>query len=192
MKENIFYTYAWLRTDGTPYYIGKGHGSRAWNFRRKGINRPADNSRVLILKKNLCEQDALDHEIYMIFIFGRKDTGTGILHNRTNGGEGLAGYVYSDELRKVRSDQFKAQGFSEKHRRNLSLAQIGDKNHRYGKPAVNRGVPHKPESIEKMSKLKLGENNPVFGRKWWINTVTGETTLQSEQPSPEWKRGRKP
>ncbi len=192
MTKGIFYTYAWLRTDGTPYYIGKGHGSRAWDFRRKGINRPSDNSRVLILKKHLCEQDAFDHEVYMIFVLGRKDTGTGILHNRTNGGEGLAGYVYSEELRKVRSDQFRSQGFSEKHRKNLSLSQTGDKNHRYGKPAVNRGVPHKPESIEKMSKQKKGEKNPAFGRKWWVNVVTGETRFEPEPPDLNWKRGRKP
>lgn len=191
MKESIYYTYAWLRTNRTPYYIGKGHSRRAWMFRKTGVNRPRDPSRIIILKKNMSEEDAFKHEIYMIHVFGRKDRGTGILHNRTDGGEGLSGFVYTDELRKLRSIQFKTQGFSEKHRRNLSLAQTGEKNHMYGKPAPNRGVPHNEETIQKMSELKKGENNPAYGRKWWVNVETGETLFSSSCPGIQWKRGRK-
>lgn len=80
MKKD-FYTYAWLRSDGTPYYIGKGSNRRAW---RKGS---PIKERVLILKQNLSEQDAFKHEIYMISIFGRKDMKTGILQNHSDGGE---------------------------------------------------------------------------------------------------------
>jgi hypothetical protein len=191
MNVTIYYTYAWLRTDGTPYYVGKGHGKRAWTFRRKGVNRPRDASRILILKNNLCEEDAFKHEVYMIFVLGRKDLGTGILHNRTDGGEGLSGFIYSDELRKLRSEQFKSQGFSEKHRKNLSLAQTGEKNHRYGKPSPMRGVSHSEATIEQMSEIKKGERNPAFGRKWWVNSVTGETLFEHDQPGDDWKRGRK-
>ena len=90
MKQD-FYTYAYLRTDGTPYYIGKGRGYRAFSRRRKGTRPPKDKSRILILKQNLSEEEAFKHECYMISIFGRKDAGTGILLNRTNGGEGLSG-----------------------------------------------------------------------------------------------------
>ena len=189
--DTIYYTYAWLRVDGTPYYIGKGHGRRAWAYRKKGVNRPKDRNRILILKQGMCEKDAFKHEVYMIHVLGRKDTGSGILYNRTNGGEGLSGFVYTDELRNIRSIQFKNQGFSEKHRRNLSLAQTGEKNHRYGKPAKNRGVPHKPDSIQKMSDRKKGESNPAYGRKWWVNVETGETLFQSICPGTQWKNGRK-
>ena len=82
-----FYTYAYLREDGSPYYIGKGSGKRAW-ARHPGCSatRPADKSKILILKKGLTEEQAFRHERYMIFIFGRRDLGTGILRNQTNGG----------------------------------------------------------------------------------------------------------
>jgi hypothetical protein len=89
---NRFYTYAYLRDDGSPYYIGKGSGKRAWT-RHPGCaaTKPADRSKILILKKGLTEEEAFQHERYMIYVFGRRDLGTGILRNQTNGGTGDLG-----------------------------------------------------------------------------------------------------
>jgi hypothetical protein len=92
-----YYTYAYLREDGTPYYIGKGKNYRAYNNGGKPCCRPPTKDRIIILKKNLTEEDAHKHEIYMINVFGRKDIGTGILRNKTNGGEGKSGWVPSYE-----------------------------------------------------------------------------------------------
>ncbi|QPX47988.1 hypothetical protein PQC13_gp023 [Synechococcus phage S-SRM01] len=80
-----YYTYAYLRKDKTPWYIGKGTGRRAYQ-KHDFFNCPS-KERILILKKNLTEQEAYKHEIYMISIFGRKDLGNGILRNRTDGGD---------------------------------------------------------------------------------------------------------
>jgi hypothetical protein len=90
---NIYYTYAYLREDGTPYYIGKGKDNRAWSSHGKWTPVPPNN-RILILKKNLLEIEAFKHEKYMISIFGRKDLKTGILINMTNGGDGCSGYKH--------------------------------------------------------------------------------------------------
>jgi len=107
MKE--YYTYAYLREDGTPYYIGKGKGYRAYQKRRT-INIPSKD-KILILKNNLTEEEAFRHEIYMIFVFGRKDNNTGILRNLTNGGEGTSGANNSKErngfYKKTHSDETK-------------------------------------------------------------------------------------
>ncbi len=84
---NIYYTYAYLREDGTPYYIGKGSGNRINGKHRKNVKVPPKEKRIY-LKKNLTEEEAFMHERYMIFVFGRKDLGTGILINMTSGGEG--------------------------------------------------------------------------------------------------------
>lgn len=101
--KNIYYTYAYLRGDGTPYYIGKGKGKRAYDRKRHSAYVPS-RSRILILKKNLTEDEAFNHEIYMISVFGRKDLETGILYNLTNGGDGPSGYVYTEEQRKKMGD----------------------------------------------------------------------------------------
>jgi hypothetical protein len=101
--KSIYYTYAYLREDGTPYYIGKGKGKRAYDRRRHSAYVPSKN-RILFLKKNLTEEEAFKHEIYMIAIFGRKDLETGILYNLTDGGDGPSGYVYTEEQRKKMGD----------------------------------------------------------------------------------------
>jgi hypothetical protein len=101
--KNIYYTYAYLRKDKTPYYIGKGKGKRA--YCRKHSAFVPSKDRILILKKNLTEEEAFSHEIYMISVFGRKDLGTGILYNLTDGGEGPSGYKYTEEQRKLMGDK---------------------------------------------------------------------------------------
>jgi len=90
----MFYTYLWLREDGTPYYVGKcTRKSRAYR-----VSCPKDHSRV-ILQNHESEQDALDVEVFLISFYGRKDLGTGCLRNRTDGGEGMSGFVISLETR---------------------------------------------------------------------------------------------
>ena len=118
-----YYTYAYLREDGTPYYIGKGKGRRAYRLSGRKVKPPEDKGRILILKQDLTEEEAFRHEIYMIDIFGRKDLGTGILRNLTSGGEGSSGG--SDEARRKKSEAQKGKFFSDETRRKMSEAQKG-------------------------------------------------------------------
>jgi hypothetical protein len=87
--DDSFYTYAYLREDGTPYYIGKGKGRRAFRKEGRAIKTPP-REKILLLKTGLTEEEAFRHEIYMIALYGRKDKGTGILYNFTDGGEGVS------------------------------------------------------------------------------------------------------
>lgn len=100
--NNKYYTYAYLREDKTPYYIGKGKANRA--FKKHKVGTPPKN-RILFLKKNLTEQEAFAHEMYMINVLGRIDLGTGILENKNAGGNGSSGKIYSQEERdRIRND----------------------------------------------------------------------------------------
>jgi hypothetical protein len=107
---NNYYTYAYLREDGTPYYIGKGIGRRAYLQLNHNVKIPPKD-RILILKDGMSNNDANNHERYMIFVLGRKNIGTGILRNLTEGGEGVLGLKQTEEskkkMRKPKSEEHK-------------------------------------------------------------------------------------
>jgi predicted RNA binding protein with dsRBD fold (UPF0201 family) len=117
---NEYYTYAYLREDGTPYYIGKGSDKRITRRVKRDTRPPKDKSRIIFLKQNLTEEEAFKHEIYMISVFGRKDLGTGVLYNRTDGGEGVSGRIVTDETRNKIRQKLKGKEFTDTRRKNIS------------------------------------------------------------------------
>lgn len=210
---NRFYVYQFLRSHdspngpaGSPYYIGKGRGKRAWWGSDRTTPRPTDPSCISIIQDNLCENDALQLEMLLIFLHGRVDNGTGILHNRTDGGEGTTGIVPSPETRAIWSRQrmgnkrllgFK---FSEESKKLMSQKRLGIPLSPETRVNISKGLTGLPKSEQhknNMSKARTGvpinnkHNKGRLGqshlketkkkmaekrRQWWLNKKSRTTT----------------
>lgn len=134
-----FYSYLWLREDGTPYYAGKGSGKRAYIKHYNGLRNiypPKDRTRVHVFPMR-DEADAIASEIAFIDLFGRKDLGTGCLRNFTNGGDGVSGLRHTEIAKQKMS--------------------VGHK----GRPSWNKGIPQTAEHIAKLSVVRKGKNKGI-------------------------------
>lgn len=157
--ENNFYVYMYLREDGTPYYVGKGKEYRAYDKSRRIAVPPKD--RIKIVLENLTNEQACSNEIDFIKFYGRKDLGTGILRNLTDGGEGVPGRIVSEESRKKLSKSLsialkghtpwnkgKKGTITAEHKKKIDVGRIRFLENNGG-PA-NKGKKVSEEQLEKM------------------------------------------
>lgn len=199
---NIFYVYAHYKNgeQDIPFYIGKGHSSRAFlSFaRNKWWNNIANKYgyHVKILANNLFESEAFWLETQLIGMFGRSDIGKGPLVNMTNGGEGPKGRIPSKR-------------WCQKH----SLRMKGEGNPNYNKDFCGKlnpffGRKHSEETKNQNRKAHLGKKHTIeqilkhtnrmkgthyaAGNRWIVNKTTKETkVIKTPESLPQgWVFGR--
>jgi hypothetical protein len=190
-STNIYYVYAYIRAKdspiakaGTPYYIGKGCGKRAYVKHKNGTTTPSDKSKIVILESNLTEIGALALERRMIAWWGKKNDKTGILHNKSDGGEGTSGFSYkrSDETKNKLSEIKRTDKYIKIAINNLPKNICGENNGMYGKNhteksrnqmKLTRSVRNKANDLKSYSRVKsLEEINKIKASRKPFNRVT--------------------
>jgi hypothetical protein len=161
-----FYTYMWLREDGTPYYIGKGSGKRAFISTGHNVPRPKFKARTLVQYWE-SEDKAFDMEKWFISLFGRKDNSTGILRNLTDGGENPPVMIGNTHAKgKKHSAEANAKK-SERGRKRVQTLETKEKLSRIkkGKPNGLEGKPKTEETKRKIREAHLGMKASEEARK---------------------------
>ena len=117
-----YYVYEYLRQDSTPYYIGKGRKNRAFIQQGHAVPLPPED-RIRFIAEHLTDEYARLLEMELIAKYGRKDLGTGILRNMTNGGEGSSGRVATESMKQKlsKANVGKTQSEETKQKRAESL-----------------------------------------------------------------------
>ena len=101
-----FYCYAHRTADdGKIFYIGKGHGNRAYSKQRSKYWHNKVNKHgyvVEMIASGLSELNAFAMEREFIAFYGREN-----LVNLTDGGDGSSGYLFTEDDRKKMSESAK-------------------------------------------------------------------------------------
>lgn len=182
----VFYTYLWLREDGTPYYVGKGTGRRAFIPKYHGVPVPSRDR--IIVQEHPSEVDAFEAEKFMIAYYGRKDIGTGVLRNLTNGGDGCSGLRHSEAFKQKTRNRMLgnsytlgmklSQEFCKKQSERLKGNKLSLGSHpneatrkklreaHLGKPSGMLGKTQTESTRRKIAAALVGGTMPFKGKPW--------------------------
>lgn len=199
MRE--YYVYQ-LRLSGSsfPFYIGKGKGRRAaYHFTPSGLKSKSlknsiikkaltDGVEVLteILFSGLSEPEALNKEVELIALYGRRDIGTGILANHTDGGDGTSGHVKTPETIAKISTAKTGKKRSPNTVKKMSIANTGKTMTDEARKKISNFQRGRTKSPEHLRAMKFGQwdKNPAWKMadsiydQWVAEGKPGCTILQ--------------
>lgn len=193
-QEQKFFVYTYSYSDGTPFYVGKGSGRRhrvhycnakagrnldSWNIRV--IRKIFESGEEPIIKKivnHIDEELAVLVEQEFISKYGRRDIGTGILVNCTDGGDGAVNL--SPEIKAMQADILVRTGEKTRFKNCQKPWNTGKPMHQNAVEALRKANVGKKQTTETKIKKSLAckgyKHIQVMCPK--CNTVGGETSMK--------------
>lgn len=171
MKQ--FYVYIHKKPDGTPFYVGKGTGNRAYQFSKrtqwhKNIVAKYGKENIIVQIIN-CVNESQAFDLEKIYIKQFKIDGVQLV-NLTDGGEGVSGLVRgepTEEHKRKNGDARRGKKQSEETKKKRSEALKGRK----------RIIT--PEWREKISLSMKGKPSPRLGAR--LSDETKQKISQSQK-----------
>lgn len=176
--EYPYYVYRHIRPDtGQVFYVGLGKNRRdTYRYERAYakhdgnsfwmniVNKLGGNYITEIMMEFNDLEECKQKEIELIALYGRRNKNIGTLVNLTDGGDGLAGFIATEEYRQKKREQVsngKHPNFGKKLSaetcRRKSEALKGTRHFMYGKTLSD-------EWKDNIRKSKYGSGNPMFGK----------------------------
>lgn len=196
----MFFAYI-LRDPETQkaFYVGKGQGNRPLahiieakktkhtykpnkyklNTIRKILNKGLE---VIIQKIEApSEQEAIEMEMLLIAMYGRRDIKTGILTNCTDGGDGTSGYKHTAEALRKMSECQKGKIFTEEHKANMRKPKSEEGRKAIALARLTTTYRPSTETKQKTSIALKGRPSPMRGRNH---------TEKAKLKMSQWRKGR--
>jgi hypothetical protein len=153
-----FYVYMYLRAKsskhgaaGSPYYVGKGKGMRAYSKEHR-VRPPKDLSLVVFTMRDIPEEAAFAEEMRLIALHGRIDNSTGCLRNLTDGGEGQSGRVMPDAEKEALRQRMIGKRYALGHKQDPESVRL-----RVEKTRGYKAPPRSDQWLERQRAAKCGK-----------------------------------
>jgi NUMOD3 motif len=202
-----FYVYALFRENGTPFYIGKGAGTR-WQHHESVARGGKKGHRFSIIRgmlirghelpkvklhEGLTEAVAHQYEVALIAAIGRKAHG-GPLVNETSGGEGAAGIPRSAANLAATIARCTGVPRTDEVRAKLAAARLGSKaslQTRAKMGATRTGAKHLPGTADKIAASLRGRPHTADRRSNISAAMKGKPNPEGVKRMADANRGRK-
>lgn len=179
-----FYVYIHKKPDGTPFYVGKGHGRRAYRFSNRNqwhqniVDKYGKSNIIIEIINCVNESQAFDLE--KIYIKQFRDIDKHILVNMSNGGEGDSGRIIAESHRKKLSQAKKGRPLSLEHRKALKGKTMSDEQRKQISER-HKGTKASEQTKKKLSATRTGKKLSDECKKKISEKHLGKTLTQEHR-----------